>query len=257
KDERGEPLDIVHRDVSPQNVLLSFDGAVKVADFGIASANLFREDTGTLKGKTGYMSPEQARAQRVDRRTDIYSLGVVLHELLTARPLHGELEGDELLESVKKGRVEPPSTYSLGIPPELDEVTLKALSPDPANRYQTAREFSSALARAVFAMGELVDSQSLEATIVGLFGERIPEDLAESEGDSDIAHSERPELRAFDPHEGALVEPLVAATEEGTEVRHVAVLSFALRNLDALVRELGHEPARVALARVRSTLYAI
>src|SRR5690606_3228977 len=143
------------------------------------------------------------------------------------------------------------------IPPELDEITLKALSPDPADRYQTAREFSSALARAVFTMGELADSQSLEATIVGLFGERIPEDLAESEGDSDIAHSERPELRAFDPHEGTPVEPLVAATEEGSEVRHVAVLSFALRNLDALVKELGHVPARVAGKGVRSTLHAI
>src|SRR6187551_1208169 len=124
KDERGEPLDIVHRDVSPQNVLLSYDGAVKVADFGIASANLFREETGVLKGKTGYMSPEQARSQKVDRRTDIYSLGVVFHELLTGRPLHGELEGDELLAAVQAGRIEPPSTYAIGIPAELDDLTL-------------------------------------------------------------------------------------------------------------------------------------
>src|SRR5512145_1698645 len=95
KDEGGQRLDIVHRDVSPQNILLSFDGAVKIADFGIASANLFREEPGVLKGKTGYMSPEQARGEHVDRRTDIYSLGVVFHELLAGRPLHGALEGQE------------------------------------------------------------------------------------------------------------------------------------------------------------------
>src|SRR5262245_66404404 len=88
RDEGGVPLAIVHRDVSPQNVLLSYEGIVKIADFGIASANLFREEPGVLKGKTAFMSPEQARGERVDRRTDIYSLGVVFHELLAGRPLH-------------------------------------------------------------------------------------------------------------------------------------------------------------------------
>ncbi|HEY3592893.1 MAG TPA: serine/threonine-protein kinase, partial [Polyangiaceae bacterium] len=89
--EGGTPLDIVHRDVSPQNILLSYDGAVKIADFGIATANLFRDEKGVIKGKFGYMSPEQARGEQVDRRGDIYALGVILHELLTGRPLHGTL----------------------------------------------------------------------------------------------------------------------------------------------------------------------
>jgi len=95
--EGGTPLDIVHRDVSPQNVLLSYEGAVKIADFGIATANLFRDEVGIIKGKFGYMSPEQARGEKVDRRSDIYALGVILHELLAARPLHGSLSGDSLL----------------------------------------------------------------------------------------------------------------------------------------------------------------
>jgi serine/threonine protein kinase/tetratricopeptide (TPR) repeat protein len=257
KDERGEALDIVHRDVSPQNVLLSYDGAVKVADFGIASANLFREDTGVLKGKTGYMSPEQARAQKVDRRTDIYSLGVVLHELLTGRPLHGALEGDDLLEAVKKGRVEPPSTYALGIPPILDEIALKALSPNSQDRYATAREFSSALARAVFTMGKLVDSQSLETTIAELCGERTPEQLVDSSRESEVEEGSASELGTFDPQEGTPVEPLVAATEEGSEVRHVAVVSFELRGYEVLVERAGPEPALLALERLKSTLDAI
>src|SRR5678815_3095144 len=85
KDEGGMPLAIVHRDVSPQNILLSFEGVVKIADFGIASANLFREEPGVLKGKFGYMSPEQARGEKVDRRSDIYALGVIFYELLTLR----------------------------------------------------------------------------------------------------------------------------------------------------------------------------
>ena len=100
----GRPLDIVHRDVSPQNVLLSYEGAVKIADFGIATANLFREEAGVLKGKFGYMSPEQARGEKVDRRSDIYALGVILHELLTARPLHGRPLGRQPARRGARGR---------------------------------------------------------------------------------------------------------------------------------------------------------
>lgn len=256
KDERGEPLDIVHRDVSPQNVLLSYDGSVKVADFGIASANLFREESGVLKGKTGYMSPEQARAEKVDRRTDIYSMGVVLHELLTGRPLHGDLEGDELLEAVRKGRVEPPSTFALGIPKDLDEVTLQALAVDPNERFQTARDFSTALGRALFSMGELVDAHTLEATIVALCGAPVPEEALDlsaggEEGKEGSQHG------SFDPSEGTPVQPLLAAREEGSEVRHVAVVSFALRDYEGLVARLGNEAATSALERLASTLEAI
>src|ERR1700684_3822069 len=128
KDEAGQPLDIVHRDVSPQNILLSFEGAVKIADFGIASARLFAEEQGVLKGKFGYMSPEQARGEGVDRRSDLYALGVILWEILTGRPLHGGLGGEALLDIVRSGIVEPPSTYAQDVPPELEALVLLALS---------------------------------------------------------------------------------------------------------------------------------
>lgn len=253
KDERGEPLDIVHRDVSPQNVLLSYEGAVKVADFGIASANLFREEVGVLKGKTGYMSPEQARAQKVDRRTDIYSLGVVLHELLTGRPLHGDLEGDELLSAVRGGRVEPPSTFALGVPTAFDELTLKALAVDPNERFQTAREFSSALSRALFDLGELVDAHTLELTIAQVYGERS----VEQQTDPALDSKDESKQAASNSDEGTPVEPLLAGRDAGSEVRHVAVVSFALRNIRSLIQQLGKDSAKQTLDRLQSTLEAI
>ena len=147
RDEGGKPIDIVHRDVSPQNVLLSFDGGVKIADFGIATASLFREEPGVLKGKTGYMSPEQAHGEKVDRRTDVYSLGVVFHELLTGRSLHGGTEGQELLDVVRAGQVEPPSLFAPDVPPELEAIIMRALSRDREERFQTARDFASAITR--------------------------------------------------------------------------------------------------------------
>src|SRR5512142_736151 len=155
KDERGNPMAIVHRDVSPQNILVSFDGGVKIADFGIASANLFREEPGVLKGKTGYMSPEQARGEHVDRRTDIYSLGVVFHELLTGRHLHGAAEGQELLEAVRSGQVEPPSMYVRDVPPQLDAIVMRA----------TARDFAAAITRALFQSQQPIDSHTLESEL--------------------------------------------------------------------------------------------
>ncbi|OQX69731.1 MAG: hypothetical protein B6A08_03765 [Sorangiineae bacterium NIC37A_2] len=250
-DESGAPLEIVHRDVSPQNILLSADGAVKVADFGIASANLFREEVGVLKGKTGYMSPEQARGQKVDRRTDIYSLGVVLHELLTGRPLHGNLEGEALLQAVRAGHVEPPSHFVLGIPPQLDAIVLKALSPDPAQRFATARDFSQALSRAVFEMGELVDAHTLEAELARLFGSPRTE-IEEQPRSKETRHE-----ATADPGEGTPVEPLLPLREQGHEVRHVAVVSLAIDGHEELIERLGEHGARAALDRVASTLDAI
>src|SRR5579883_1372399 len=145
KDEAGQALEIVHRDVSPQNILLAYEGAVKIADFGIASARLFAEELGVLKGKFGYMSPEQARGESVDRRSDIYALGVIFWEILAGRPLHGGLGGEALLDIVRSGIIEPPTTYVPDVPPELEAIVLKALSASRDERYPTARELAAAV----------------------------------------------------------------------------------------------------------------
>jgi serine/threonine protein kinase/tetratricopeptide (TPR) repeat protein len=168
KDEGGAPLEIVHRDVSPQNILLSFEGAVKIADFGIASAKLFSEEAGVLKGKFGYMSPEQARAEKVDRRSDLYALGVIFWETLAGRPLHGGLGGEALLDIVRSGVVEPPSTYVRTIPEELEKIVMRALAAKREDRFQTGRELQTAIAKALLAKQELVDATTLEQTIAQL-----------------------------------------------------------------------------------------
>jgi eukaryotic-like serine/threonine-protein kinase len=194
KDEAGVPLAIVHRDVSPQNILISFDGGVKIADFGIASANLFREEGGVLKGKFGYMSPEQARGDHVDRRSDIYSLGVCLHEMLTGRFLHGGLIGDDLLEAVRGGELEPPSTYVRDVPPDLEVVVMRALARNREDRFQTARDMAGAVTRAMLAHQELVDAVAVEAVIMQLVGR---EHTSPGTSEPSVAGSSAFELQPF------------------------------------------------------------
>src|SRR6478609_1891882 len=266
KDEAGKPIDIVHRDVSPQNILMSFDGAVKIADFGIASANLFREEPGVLKGKTAYMSPEQARAERVSRRTDIYSLGVVFHELLTARPLHGAAEGQELLEAVRAGVIEPPSTYVRGLPAELEEVVMRALSKNPDQRFQTARDMAAAVSRALFQKQQLVDSHVLETVLAELTtrdhtspGLEVGSNLV-SEGQqgseavddlSSVAHVVGTAAGANDQSTGPGRDK---RGRVGREVRHVAVVTLRLHGFEQLAKSLGRPAAARVLEQLRGTL---
>ncbi|WP_394833970.1 protein kinase [Pendulispora rubella] len=204
KDEGGAPLEIVHRDVSPQNVLLSFEGAVKIADFGIASARLFVEEAGVIKGKFGYMSPEQARGENVDRRGDLYALGVIFWEILAGRPIHGGLGGEALLDIVRSGYVEPPSTYVRDLPTELETIAMKALEARPEDRFATGRELSGAIARALLAKQVLVDASTLETTIAHLVAPRLlgsetapdPEDA--DEGPSEVPMESEPEAAPSD-----------------------------------------------------------
>jgi len=138
----GKELNLVHRDVSPQNVLISFEGDIKLCDFGIAKAATKVQQTqaGALKGKLQYMSPEQAWGKKVDRRTDIFSLGVVLYEMLTGDRLFSGDTDLTILEQVRDARSEPPSVKNPDVPKKVDQIVLKALAKNPQDRYQNASE---------------------------------------------------------------------------------------------------------------------
>lgn len=142
RDERGKPMRIVHRDVSPQNVMISFDGDVKLTDFGIAKAahKASVTERGTLRGKLTYMSPEQTWSGSIDHRSDIFSLGVVLYELLTdEKPFAARDKSDaKLLEIVRACRIVEPSQLRPGIPRAVEEIVMRALKREPDERYHDA-----------------------------------------------------------------------------------------------------------------------
>jgi serine/threonine protein kinase len=151
KDERGRAMRIVHRDVSPQNILISFEGEVKLTDFGIAKAATKASQTerGALRGKLLYMSPEQAWGKPMDRRSDVFSLGIVLYEMLSEqKPFLGQSEVG-ILEAVRECRVASPTTLNPRIPARLEAVVMKALDREPDHRYQDAGEMSRELERAL------------------------------------------------------------------------------------------------------------
>ena len=142
RDEKGRAMQIVHRDISPQNILLSFEGEVKLTDFGIAKAAHKASVTqrGTLRGKVTYMSPEQASGTAMDGRSDLFSLGIVLYELVTGRRPFGSTDASDkrLLELVRECRVTPPTVFNPSLPGLVERITLRALQRDPESRYADA-----------------------------------------------------------------------------------------------------------------------
>lgn len=149
--EDGRPLGIVHRDISPQNILVGIDGVARVLDFGIAKATTRMQSltTDTIKGKTSYMAPEQLSRGTVTRRTDVFASGIVLWEALTARRLFAGNNPVTVAQRVLNERIQRPSEVRAGLDPAIDEIVLRALERDPERRYPTAREMALDLQRRV------------------------------------------------------------------------------------------------------------
>jgi serine/threonine protein kinase len=145
-DDAGHPLRLVHRDVSPSNVLVTSAGQIKVIDFGIAKAQGHqRTQTGRVKGKLAYMAPEALAGKDLDARSDLFAVGVIAHELLTERPLFATKNEYQTLMKVQRGDILPPSTFNQGCPPELDAIVLRALARDPDERFRHASDLRDAL----------------------------------------------------------------------------------------------------------------
>jgi serine/threonine protein kinase len=186
-DDAGNWLRIVHRDVSPTNILVSFQGDVKIVDFGIAKAAAATHVTqaGMLKGKASYMSPEQCRADPVDRRSDVYAIGILLYEMTTLTRL---FRGDNelaILHQILTGKFDPPSTRVPGYPADLERIVVRCLAQSPDERYQTALEISEDLARFAQSHGLSPSATALGRYLLDLCGDK-PYPWADDEGEAEV-----------------------------------------------------------------------
>jgi eukaryotic-like serine/threonine-protein kinase len=182
RDTKGNLIGLVHRDVSPQNILVTYDGVSKVVDFGVAKATAMGGSgtvAGQLKGKVSYMAPEQVRGEAIDRRVDVFALGIVLYSLTTGKhPFRRESEAATMYTIASDEAVVPPSRFLPKYPPSLEAVLLKALAKDANDRYSTASEFQRAL-HLCLPPGERANTdEDVGVFIRQLFGKRREESRA-------------------------------------------------------------------------------
>ncbi len=176
KDDMGVDISLVHRDVSPQNILVSFDGEAKIIDFGIARAanKVSKTQAGVLKGKFGYMSPEQVRGQDLDNRSDIFACGVVLYEMLVGDRLFLGESDFSTLEKVRNVEMVPPTRLNKNLSPQLERIVMKALAKGPEDRYRWAAEMAEDLQRYLFSTNQPFARTDLQRYM----GQHFKEELA-------------------------------------------------------------------------------
>jgi serine/threonine-protein kinase len=170
----GKPLGIVHRDVSPSNLMISYEGNVKVVDFGVAKAThrSIETQSGSVKGKIGYMAPEQCRGGIVDQRCDLFSLGIVMWELLVGERLFKRATDFESMESIVTEPSPPPSSRRPDVPKDLDAIVVKLLAKAPADRFQNADELLEAIENTAVRAGIALSVPALRRFVRELFGQR-------------------------------------------------------------------------------------
>ncbi len=169
-DDHGEPLRMIHRDVSPGNIIVTHTGLVKLIDFGIAKATISRNQTqaGYIKGKLGYIAPEYISGQ-IDKRADLFAVGVVAHELLSGRRLFEGRDDFETLQNIRDMKLSPPSRFNADVPPELDDIVMTALTRDPEKRWQSASAMQIALQKMARNLGPVVGGPQLAEWIEWAF----------------------------------------------------------------------------------------
>jgi serine/threonine protein kinase len=177
RDGDGQLVGLVHRDVSPQNILITYEGVTKVVDFGIAKATAVGGGgatvAGQIKGKVAYMAPEQVKGNAIDRRVDLFAMGIVLYALTTGKhPLRRESEAATMYNIAAPDPVMPPSRVVAGYPPALERVVMQALAKDPAKRYPTANDLLRALDQALPASMRASTDDDVGAFVKGIFAER-------------------------------------------------------------------------------------
>ena len=236
KNESGVPLNIVHRDVSPQNIMVGADGIARVLDFGVAKAagRLGHTQTGQLKGKLSYMAPEQVSSEPIDRRTDVFAAAVVLWEVLTSKRLFAAENEAATLGKLLIHPIEPPSKHAHGLPASLDAVVMRGLARSPADRYPSAREMARALEN-VLAPATVTQTGDWVASLA----EDTLADRAKRVRDIESASSAPSPLATI--QEAPTLVPQVA---QPSQVSSAAIADVVLRRLTAY---LGPHTAKVAM----------
>ena len=248
----GTPLHIVHRDVSPSNVLVSYDGSIKLIDFGIAkaTARVTQTRTGFIKGKAGYMAPEQARGYAVDRRSDVFSLGVLAYELTTQHRAFDAPTEFERVERIVHGDITPPSHWVPDYPPELESIIVTALALDPDDRYQSADEMRSAIEACAKSENLVLGGAPIARLLSMLYGAPLepwiapPANVAKGSGSHDslvfvpdIPHAVDESADITKPIDRELTEAEAIVDElaerHAVNARHIASREAALAERDA------------------------
>ena len=243
-DMSGTPLKIVHRDVSPQNLVVSFEGIVKLVDFGIAKAEMRDTSTrsGTVKGKFAYMSPEQCTAGQVDHRTDVFAMGVVVHEFLTGKRLFKRASTYDTYRAIVENQTPTPSELNHELDPALDELVMKALAHDREERYPSAEAFGEELTRALHRRGQATSA----GLVASFFEEHFAKEMSE--------HTER--MRALISGRQPAVDEQWDDPDASSDVGNVSNLGSGERPFDSLSHTLDMAVNRQHLAHI-STVEAV